>query len=186
MREGEPIPTVVKGPLTLTDVIAWLRGWGGGVRHSKFAWQHRQRHPKFFSLNEYGVPDIVERVHWEDAWARAIGNPAAYDFGRMRSCYLSEVVTNWMGDDAWLWKLSGQYRQFNHHGDTTWVKGKVLRKYVDAEGHHCVDLDVWCQNQRGAITAPGKATVILASRIHGPVQLPRPSAQTEGTVPLIY
>ncbi len=186
VREGEEVPAMVKGPLTLTDVIAWLRGWGGGVRHSRIAWKYRQRHPKFFSLNDYGVPDIVERVHWEDSWARKIGNPTAYDFGRMRSCYLQELVTNWMGDDAWLWKLSGQYRQFNYHGDVTWVKGKVLRKHVTGEGHHCADLDVWCENQRGAVTAPGKATVVLASRKAGPVRLPRPSEQTEGTVPLIY
>ena len=185
-KEGEELPSMVKGPLLATDVIVWMRGWGGGVHHSKLAWKHRSRHPKFYSVNEYGIPDVVERVHWEDLWAKRIGNPAAYDFGRMRSAYLMELVTNWMGDDAWLWKISNQFRMFNYHGDAQWVKGKVTKKYTDKQDHHLVDLDIWCENQRGQTTAPGHATVILPSKAAGAVELPRPSKETEGTVPLIY
>ena len=183
---GDALPPMVKGPLVLTDVIAWMRGWGAGVKHSRLAWKDRRHRPKFYSMNDYGIPDIVERVHWEDSWARKIGNPIAYDFGRMRSCYLSEIVTNWMGDDAWLWKMSNQFRAFNYHGDIQWVKGTVTGKEVDGEGHPLVHLDMSCENQRGEITAPGKATVILPSRASGPVDLPKPGKHTEGTVQLIY
>jgi len=144
------------------------------------------RHPNFYSVNEYGIPDIVQRVHWEDDWARKIGNPAAYDFGRMRSIYLAHLVTNWIGDDGWLWKISNEFRQFNYLGDIQWIKGTVRDTHVDPDGHHVVELDIWCENQRGVINAPGQATVILPSRVNGPVQLPKPSEETEGTVPLIY
>ena len=186
VKVGDSLPSLVKGPMTLTDMIVWCRGWGGGMQHTRNAWKDRSRHPKFYSLNEWGIPDIVERVHWDDAWAQKIGNPRAYDFGRMRSVYLSELVTNWMGDDSWLWKLSSQFRAFNFMGDATWFKGKVTGKSVTPEGHHIVDLELWGENQRHEITAPGNATVVLCSHEKGPVQLPRPSAKTEGTVPLIY
>jgi hypothetical protein len=166
-------------------VLVWVRGWGAGINHSRMAWRARKRHPKFFNLNENGAWDVVERVHWEDAWAKQIGNPYAYDFGRMRCCYLSEAVTNWIGDHGWLWKLASQFRRFNYIGDTTWVKGKVVDKYA-VEGRHVVRLDVWCENQRGEVSAPGEAHALLPSREHGPVQLPRPSEATEGTVPLLY
>jgi acyl dehydratase len=185
VNEGEELRPMVKGPLTLTDVMVWIRGWGAGIHHSRLGWEHRTRHPKFYTRNSFGAWEVVERVHWDDEWAQKIGNPMAYDFGRMRSCYLSEIVTNWMGDAGWLWKLSTEFRRFNYLGDTTWVKGMVRRKYAD-EGRYVVELDVWCENQRGEVTAPGRASVLLPSRSGADVQLPLPSAKTEGTVPLIY
>ena len=47
-----------------------------------------------------------------------------------------------------------------------------------------VDLELWAENQRGEVTAPGDATIILPSREHGPVVLPgeagafKPSVQS--------
>ena len=186
VSEGDDLPTVVRGPFTLTDVITFMRGWGGAAAHARLAWKERQRHPRFFTLDDYGAPDIVQRVHWDDGWARKIGNPTAYDFGRMRSLYLMNLVTNWIGDDGWLWKISNQFRQFNYLGDTQWVRGKVAKKWIQQKGQRVLELDIWCENQRGVVNAPGKATVILPSRDKGPVQLPEPSDETEGTVPLVY
>ena len=37
-----------------------------------------------------------------------------------------------------------------------------------------VDLDLWGQNQRGEMTTPGHATILLPSREHGEVRLPEP------------
>jgi hypothetical protein len=83
------------------------------------------------------------------------------------------VLTNWMGDEGFLWKSSTQIRGLNMQGDTTWCKGNVVRKYRD-NGRHCVDIDCWCENQRGEVTIPGTATVILPSREYGPVVYPEP------------
>jgi hypothetical protein len=56
-----------------------------------------------------------------------------------------------------------EIRQLNIIGDATYCKGKVIKKYKDGEDH-LVDLEVWAENMRGEITAPGKATVILRSK----------------------
>jgi hypothetical protein len=56
-------------------------------------------------------------------------------------------------------------------GDTTWFKGKVVGKHIE-EKRCCVDIDCWGENQRGEITIPGKATVILPSHEHSPVIYP--------------
>ncbi len=56
-----------------------------------------------------------------------------------------------------------EVRRPNLFGDVTWCKGKVTRKYDEA-GEHLVDLDVWAENHRGEITAPGKATVALLGK----------------------
>ena len=180
---GDDIGTMVKGPLTTTDIIVWMRGWGGGVHSNRRAWKHRQRAPKFFTKNANNAWDVVQRVHWDDAMARAVGNPAAFDYGRMRSSYLTHLVTNWMGDDAWLWRLACQHRQFNFVGDVQWVRGTVVAKSIEAEGH-IADLEVSCTNQRGERVSLGNARVILPSRAAGAVQLPLPDGADD--VELLY
>ena len=48
----------------------------------------------------------------------------------MRETWLIHLCTDWMGDDAWLWKLDCQFRKFNYVGDTHWMRGRVTRKYL--------------------------------------------------------
>jgi hypothetical protein len=44
-----------------------------------------------------------------------------------------------------------------------------------AEGDRpAVELEIWGENQRGEITTPGHATILLPSAEHGPVRLPDP------------
>lgn len=183
VNAGEELPALPKGPLVVTDTIAWMRGWGGGIHNSRLAWKHRKGHPAFYTRDERGAWDVVERLHWDDGAARIIGNPAAYDFGRMRSAFLTHLLTSWMGDSAWLWKMQSEYRRFNFAGDMTRVRGRVTAKAIE-DGRHVVDLDVWCENQRGEVTAPGNARVLLPSRAAGPVVLPEPAAADD--VPLIW
>ena len=63
-------------------------------------------------------------------------------------------------------------------GDTTICKGRVIGKRKDGE-HYLVDIEMTSTNQRGENTAPGTATVILPSRVGGPVVLPAPEPETE-------
>jgi hypothetical protein len=83
------------------------------------------------------------------------------------------LLTNWIGDDGFLWKFNSQIRMFTMMGDTTWVKGKVLKKYCDGR-KNCVDIDIQNINQNGVVTIKGTATVILPSREKGPVVYPEP------------
>ena len=41
----------------------------------------------------------------------------------MRETWLIHLCTDWMGDDAWLWKLDCEFRRFNYVGDTQWLRG---------------------------------------------------------------
>jgi hypothetical protein len=54
------------------------------------------------------------------------------------------------------------------------MRGRVVRKYLADGDRTSVDLDVWGENQRGEITTPGHASVLLPSREYGPVELPEP------------
>ena len=176
VEEGDSLTPLVKGPMRVTDIIVWHTGMGMGlygVKALRLAQQQRQRVPGFFRPDDLNIPDVHQRVHWDPEWAARAGSPAIYDYGRMRETWLVHLCTDWMGDDAWLASLDVEFRKFNYVGDTHWMKGTVTRKYL-AEGRPAVDIDIWGENQRGEVTCPGHATVLLPSREHGPVVLPEP------------
>jgi len=171
---GEELTPVAKGPLTMVDIISMHMGLGlssSGIGPLGLAYKQRKKMPAFYVPDKFGVPDVVQRVHWDHDRAQELGLPTSYDYGQMRTSWLIHLVTNWMGDDGWLWKLSCQSRAFNFMGDTTICSGKVVAKR-EVGIHRVVDLQLASINQRGEDTAPGTATVILPSRDQGPVVLP--------------
>lgn len=177
VQVGDELQPRVKGPLTVTDVVVWHLGWGMQLTPPGafgIARKVRAKVPGLYPPNARNIPDTVQRLHWEPERARELGIPMSYDYGGMRETWLTHVITEWMGDDAWLWKLSCQHRKFNYMGDTTWVTGKVVDK-VEAEGRHEVHLEVQCTNQRGEVTTPGTAVVLLPTR-ESAVVLPTPPA----------
>jgi hypothetical protein len=79
-----------------------------------------------------------------------------------------------MVDAGWLWKLRCEHRKFNYTGDTTWVRGAVIDKRQQ-DGRNEVHLELRCENQRGEVTTPGTAVVLLPTR-DAEVVLPKPPA----------
>ena len=179
---GETLQPMAKGPLTETDMIVFHAGGYGFVPYelcsNRLAYKNRQRIRAFYVKNAHGIPDVAQRVHWDSAWAQAIGNPMAYDYGVMRDCYLSHFVTDWMGDDGWLVEQASEIRKFNYIGDSHVITGEVVGKRIE-DGRCLVDIEMRGTNQRDVVTCPGTATVALPSREHGPVLLPEPPAELQ-------
>jgi acyl dehydratase len=164
VQVGETVPEIVKGPLTVTSIVAFVQGWGSlYVRAHGLAFDLFERHPALGIPNAFGVPEPPERVHWDEALARAVGVPGAYDYGPERVAWLGHLVTNWMGDAGWLARLAVQVRRHNLIGDTTWCRGRVAaRGLVDGRGE--VTLDLTAVNQHGETIAAGQAVVVLPRR----------------------
>ena len=101
---------------------------------------------------------MQQRLHWDAEWATRAGNPTSYDYGRMREVWLIHLCTDWMGDDAWLWKLDCQFRKFNYVGDTHWMRGKVTRKYLAEGDRPAVDLEIGARTSAATSPRPGHAT----------------------------
>jgi hypothetical protein len=137
----------------------------------------RKKAPGLFSPNALKIPDTVQRLHWEPERARELGLPTSYDYGAMREAWLAHIVTDWMGDDGWLWKLRCEHRRFNFIGDATWVTGEVVAKRQE-KGWNIVELQMRCTNQRGVVTSPGTAIVLLPSHENPTVELPKPPVRT--------
>ena len=158
---GEALPEVLKGPLTVTSIVAFVQGWGSlYVRAHGLAFDLFARHPALAIPNSFGVPEPPERVHWDESLARAVGVPAPYDYGPERVAWLGHLVTNWMGDAGFLARLNAQVRRHNLIGDTTRCRGRVRERGAAGE----VTLALEAVNQRDETIALGEATVILPRR----------------------
>ena len=171
---GESLGAIAKGPLTITDVITYQIGvgwgrYGGGT--SKIAYKTRKHIPGVYVPNERGIPDHVQRCHWDDARARHLGQPAAFDYGTMRTNWMVHLVTNWMGDGGWLWKLSASVTKFNYIGDAHVISGSVTAVRARDEVQGEIDVTMEGRNQRGEVTCHGSATVLLPRR-DGQVEVP--------------
>ena len=161
---GDELIPVVRGPVSENERDAWM---AGGHFHK--------------------LSDRLNRLLWEKEPMTIIStfavreptagfkaaHPRPAIAGQHPEAWRYVLLTNWMGDDGFLWKFNSQIRMFTMMGDTTWVKGKVLKKYCDGR-KNCVDIDIQNINQNGVVTIKGTATVILPSREKGPVVYPEP------------
>ncbi|MBV1893635.1 MAG: MaoC family dehydratase N-terminal domain-containing protein [Ilumatobacteraceae bacterium] len=174
---GDTIDTLVKGPLTVTDLISFHIGWGWsgqGTFSSRLSWKHRRARPHLWPRDPNGVPDTSQRGHWDASFAGKVGTARAYDYGFLRTCWFAHTVTSWMGDDAWLWKLEDRIDSFNYVGDATWVRGSVAEVGESEPGS--VGITLTASNQDDLVTASGGATVLLPGADGQPPKRPAPPA----------
>jgi acyl dehydratase len=161
---GDALPTLAKGPMTVTGFIAYAQGWGGlYIRANKLAYQMMRRHPGTGIKNRFGIPDCPERVHWEPEFARKVGVPGAYDYGPERFSWLTHAVTNWIGDAGFLRSMRCEVRRHNPEGDLLFIDASVKRKLED-DGRKCVEIELIARNQDGELSARGTAVAELPSR----------------------
>ena len=175
VKIGDTLQPMAKGPLTVTDIIGFHAGGSGfvpyGLPSGRVAYDNRKRIAPFYVKNENGVWDVAQRLHWDSQWAKAIGNPMAYDYGVMRQCWFYHQVSDWAGDNAFIERLEDSIRKFNYQGDTQFLSGEVIGKREE-NGRFLVELQLKMINQRDTETAHAIATVSLPSREAGLPPLP--------------
>jgi acyl dehydratase len=161
---GDKLPTMAKGPMTVTGFIAFAQGWGGlYIRANKLNWKQFSRHSGLGIPNRFNVPDCPERVHWDPEMAALVGAPGVYDYGPERVSWLTHHVTNWMGDDGFLVNAQSKIRRHNPEGDMLFIDGVVKGKRVEA-GRHLIDIEQKAENQDGELSVVGSAIVELPAR----------------------
>jgi len=142
----EELPPVVRGPYTLSEKFAWFVGKGNPpscVSDRLFRLintKHQENKGAYDpGLNIYIRPSMFDVKTLADR-----GVPRIHDAGAQRNAWRNMVLTNWMGDDGFLWKSRAEVRGFNQEGDVTWCRGKITKKYVQ-NGRYCVAINSWCE-----------------------------------------
>jgi len=164
VSEGDALPKMMKGPMTVTGFIGYAQGWGGlYIRANKLHFKLIDAHPGLGIPNKFGVRDVPERVHWDDDFAREVGTPGSYDYGPERCSWLTHHVTNWIGDDGFLVKAKCQIRRHNPDGDVIFIDGKITRKFEE-NGNKLIEIQQQALTHRGEMSAFGTAIAELPSK----------------------
>jgi acyl dehydratase len=168
VQVGDEIDTITKGPIGLTDEIAFIAGGAAPIPRvaaHRVALRRYRQHPRW----AYRDPathalEPVYSVHYNDYAARLQGAQAAYDVGIQRTCWQIHSLTNWMGDTGFLKAATTQYRSHVYLSDVVRLAGRVEAKEIDVDGNHVVRLTTWARNQRGQDVMPGTAVIALPRR----------------------
>ena len=95
--------------------------------------------------------------------AKHIGAPGAYDYGPERIAWLSQAMTDFVGDHGFVKKLYAEVRRFNVVGDLTRISGKVTDKFEE-NGEKLIECALVAHNQRGETTSFGTGIARLPSK----------------------
>lgn len=136
---GDVLGPLVKGPLSIMDVVAWSAATSGVVDDD-------------CGHSEGGLDDQSATGPEQVAW-------------------IGQLLTDWMGDDAFLYRLCVQVDGCPPLGATTTISGEVAAVEVDQE-RPAVHVALTATSQHGDITAHGMAQILLPSVEYGPVNLP--------------
>jgi acyl dehydratase len=130
---GSEIPSLVKHPTTRQLVM-----WAGAST------------------------DFYE-IHYDKDFAQGNGLPGVIVHGQLSCGFLGQLITDWIGEEGSIKKLTCSYKGMNFPGEALACKGKVTKKYIE-DGEHYVESDIWVENPEGERTVLGIAVVTLPAR----------------------
>jgi len=110
-----------------------------------------------------GASGDYNPIHYDKDFAQSRGLPGVIVHGQLVFCFLGQLMTDWIGEQGSLRKLTCSYKGMNFPGETVTAKGKVIKKYVE-DGEHRVECNIWAENPEREKTASGMAIVIMPSR----------------------
>jgi len=110
-----------------------------------------------------GASGDYYEIHYDKDFAQSKGLPGIIVHGQLAYSFLGQLMTDWIGEQGILRKLTCSYKGMNFPGEPLVCKGKVIKKYVE-DGEHCVECNIWAENVKGEKTITGMAIVIMPAR----------------------
>jgi len=107
-----------------------------------------------------GASGDYYQIHYDDGFARNNGSPGIIIHGALKNAFLGQLVTDWMGPNGQLKKLSVSYRAMDIPNEDLVCSGTVTDKRVE-DGVGIVECEIALYNGAGKATTPGKAIVSL-------------------------
>jgi acyl dehydratase len=99
--------------------------------------------------------------HTDSSAAAQRGMPRAYGAGASACAWLTDYVTNWLGDEGAITHCKVQYRNPILVGDLTFISGEVTKASAEPDGSVLVELSLKTENQDGKPGAVGQATALI-------------------------
>jgi acyl dehydratase len=111
-----------------------------------------------------GASDDYVPIHYDREIAQAAGHKSVIVHGALKSAFLAQMLTDWIGPAGRLVELEVSYRGIDYPGDTLTCRGRVTGMRQDGT-RNLVECEIGLENGAGETTTPGRATVALPSRL---------------------
>jgi acyl dehydratase len=108
-----------------------------------------------------GASGDFYEIHYDKDFAIAQGLPGVIIHGALKSAWIAQVVTDWMGAAGSLRSFSVRYRGMDVPGDALTCTAKVVEKDAAAGTVRC---EIEMANGAGTVTTTGEAVVGLPGR----------------------
>ena len=102
-------------------------------------------------------------IHYDKDFAQSKGLTSVIVHGQLVASFLGQLITDWIGEQGSLRKLTCNYRGMNFPGEAIICQGKISKKYIK-NGEHYIECNIWAENVKGEKTVTGKAIVIIPAR----------------------
>jgi len=120
------------------------------------------KHPTTRQLVKWaGASGDFNEIHYDKDFALSKGLPGVIVHGRLKAAFLGQMITDWVGEQGVLKKLTSRYHAMDFPGETLVCKGKVARKYKQ-DNQYLVECDVWTEGSKGKKTTSGIAVVLIS------------------------
>ena len=110
-----------------------------------------------------GASGDYNPIHYDQDFAQSRGLRGVVVQGQLVCAFLGQLVTDWIGEQGILKKLSCSYKSMNYPEETISCKGKVTKKYIEGGEHH-IACSIWAENASGEKTVTGNAVAVIPTR----------------------
>lgn len=135
LEVGDQLPSIVRGPLTIADMVCWNAARGPTYGAGIINYQERKNSPHNTVTNpETGWMQKTSHQH-EDVWlCEQRGMPLPFGNGVMMYAWTAPFVTNWMGTDGFLERHNGSLKAPYFYGDTLAIQGQIAEIAENDDG----------------------------------------------------
>ena len=110
-----------------------------------------------------GASGDYYQIHYDINYAKANGLPGIIIHGALKNAFLGQLMTDFIGLEGSLKKLSVQYRAMDEPGTPVYAKGTIKKKYTK-DDENFLECDIWLEDHQGNKTTPGYAVVTLPNK----------------------
>ena len=112
------------------------------------------KHPTTRQLVQYaGAQGDFYEIHYDQDFARRVGLPGVILHGLLKAAFLSQLVSDWLGERGTLKTFEVSYRGIDQPAQPYRCRGRITN--VDGDQ---VELEVWGEDSDGNRTTVGTAT----------------------------
>jgi hydroxyacyl-ACP dehydratase HTD2-like protein with hotdog domain len=110
-----------------------------------------------------GASGDFYEINYDKDFAQSKGLPSFIVHGDLTAAFLTQLVTDFIGEWGTFKKLHTSNRGMLFPNEDVICQGKVSKKYIEND-EHCVECEVWAENNKGEICTLGKVSVTLPSQ----------------------